>query len=173
MYSKNFGFRSFENIVRRGRDKSPVGSTMKIGAPVTLDPASAGFVKVAVAGAATVGAGLAIYEHIQVKGIDPALIGTPDFDYVPANQFIQRVHGTGVKVWLKNTGAITNYDGRVRAAASPLDAGITLSGLAIGAQLTPNGTGGFKVANGTTDGNWLTVVSVNTTTGVVEATLNF
>lgn len=172
-YSRNFGFRSTANVVRDGRCKSPAGSTWKIGAPVTLDPAAPGVLKAAVAGAATAGAGIAIFEHIQKPGVDPSLAVPLDFDWVPAGAYVQSVHGIGVKVWFKNTAAKTLYDGRVVPAGGLLASSVVLSGLAIGAQLTPDGSGKYAVANGTTDGNWLTVASVNTTTGVVEATLNF
>jgi hypothetical protein len=172
-YSRSFGFRSFENIVRRGREKTPTSGSIKIGAPITIDPAAPGKVKAAAAGASTAGAGVAVYEHVQAKGLDAAVAGTADFDAVPANQFVQRVSGKGVKVWLKNSAAKTLADGRVIPANNLLAGSVVLGSLALGAQLTPDGSGAFKVANGTTDGNWLTVESVNTTTGVVEATLNF
>jgi len=172
-YSRNFGFRSTANVVRDGRCKSPAASTWKIGEPVTLNPSAPGELKQAVAGAATAGAGLAIFEHIQKPGVDPNLTVPLDFDWIPAKAYVQSVHGIGVKVWFKNTASKTLYDGRTVAAGGLLASSVVLSGLAIGAQLTPDGSGKFKVANGTTDGNWLTVASVNTTTGVVEATLNF
>lgn len=173
-YSRNFGFRGFENLVRDGRQRTPVGSAFKIGEPVILDSAAAGRMKAATAGvAAGQDGGLVVFEHIQVKGVDPALYGDGDFDFVPANVYAQIVRGPGAKVWLKNTAQKTLYDGRVRAAAGLLASSVNVSQLAIGAQLTPDGSGKFKVANGTTDGNWLTVTSANATTGVVEARINF
>lgn len=172
-YSRNFGFRSFENIVRRGRLRTPAASSFKIGAPVTLDPAAAGFMKAAVAGASTAGAGVVVFERIQAQGVDAQLAGTADFDTVPASTYAQIVSGNGTKIWVKNTAAKTLYDGRTIAAGTLLNVSVVLSGLAIGAQLTPDGSGKFKVANGTTDGNWLTVTSVNTSTATVEATFNF
>jgi hypothetical protein len=172
-YSRNFGFRSFENIVRRGRLRTPVGSALKIGAPVTLDAANPGRLKAAVAGAAAVGAGVVVFEHIQVKGVDAALAGTADFDTVPANAYAQVVSGPGVKVWVRNTAEKTLYDGRVIPVGSLLASSVNLGSLAIGAQLTPDGAGKFKVANGTTDGNWFTVESVNVSTATVELSFNF
>lgn len=176
--SRNFGFRSFQNIVREGRLKTASGSSHKIGAPVLIDPANPGQMKAATAGAASTGGGVVLYEFItqvdgSLRGVDPLLASTVDFDTVPAAQYAQVVHGNGVKIWLKNTASKTLYDGRVIPAGGLLAGSVVLGSLAIGAQLTPDGAGKFKVANGTTDGNWLTVVSVNTTTGVVEATFNF
>jgi hypothetical protein len=170
-YSRNFGFRSFANIVRDGRARVPAtGNAFKIGAPVVATDdglAAAG------AGAATTGAGVVVFEHIQVKGTDPALAGTAEFDYVPVGAYAQRVHGVGTKVWFRNTASKTLYDGRVIAAGGLLANSVDLGTLAVGDALTPDGAGKFKVANGTTDGNWLIVTSVNATTGVVEAEFTF
>lgn len=150
-YSRNFGFRSTANVVRDGRCVVPSnGTAFKIGAPVLLDPANPGKLKAATAGAATVGGGLVVFEHVINRGTDPSLAGTAEFDYVPLGAYAQRVHGNGVKVWMKNTASKTLYDGRTIAAATPLGS-INLGSLAIGAQLTPDGSGQWKVANGTTD----------------------
>lgn len=171
-YSRNFGFRDFTNVVRNGRLKTAAGSTHKMGAPVVHDPANPGQVVAAAAGQSTANAGVLVYERIQSQGVDQALAGTDVYDTVPAGQYAQVVSGKGTKIWLKNTASKTLYDGRVIAAQTPLGS-INLGTLAIGAQLTPAGGGVLKVANGTTDGNWFTVESVNTTTGVVELRFNF
>ena len=173
-YTKNFGIRSFENIVRDGRQRTPAASAIVIGEPVLVDSASAGFLKQATAGAAPgQSAGLAVYEHIQVKGVDPALTGAGELNTIPAARYAQIVRGPGAKVWLKNTAQTTKYDGTVVAAAGLLAGSVNVGTLPIGAELTPDGSGKFKVGNGTTDGVWLIVEQVNASTGVVEARLTF
>jgi len=173
-YTRNFGFRSFENIVRSGRFRTPASGAIVIGAPVMLDSASAGRVKAATAGAAADGsAGVAVYEYILLQGVDAGLYGAGDLTTVPLGAYVQIVHGPGTKIWLRDTAAKTLYDGRSQAAYTPFAGSITLGTLAIGAALTPDGAGKWKVANGTSDGNWLTVESVNTTTKVVEARFRF
>ena len=48
-YSRYFGFRSFENIVRDARFRVPsTGTALKIGAPVQLDSAAPGRLRAAV-----------------------------------------------------------------------------------------------------------------------------
>jgi hypothetical protein len=102
-YSRNFGFRSFENIVRNGRFRAPAtGTPILIGAPVIIDTATPGYLKPATAGAALGLGGIALFEHIQKKGVDLDLVGTADFASVPLGQYTQIVHGPGTKVWFKN-----------------------------------------------------------------------
>ena len=64
-YGRNFGFRSFENIVRDGRLRVPsTGTALKIGEPVMLDTANPG--KVAAATEALTpsqNAGIVVFEH--------------------------------------------------------------------------------------------------------------
>lgn len=175
-YSRNFGFRSFENIVRDGRSRTPAGTAYQIGEPVTLDPATPGFLKQAAAAEGADGAsGVLVYEYIIPAGVDPVLadISAAPFNTVPGGAYAQMVHGAGVKVWFKNTAAKTLYDGRVRAAAALLAASVNLATLAPGDGLTPDGAGKFKKANGTTDPNWFVVEQTNATTGLVEARFNF
>lgn len=183
-YSRNFGMRSFENIVRDGRSRVPTtGTAIKIGAPVMLDAASAGFVKAATeAVAPSANCGIAVFEHIQNKS--DALVTAYDAPYneVPLGQYVQMVHGAGAKVWLKNTADKTLYDGRVQAGVTILDNGsgaaMDLSTLAPGVGLVPDGAGRWRKTDGTTTANvggtaWLVVEQVNTSTGVVEARLTF
>ena len=146
---------------------------MTIGQPVMIDPSNAGRVRAATSGGSTASAGVAVYEYISTAGLDPNLVGQGDQSEIPVGAYAQVVHGPGVKIWLRSTPAKTLYDGRTQAAYNPFDAAVTLGTLAIGAQLSPNGSGKWKVSNGTTDANWLTVESVNATTGLVEARFNF
>lgn len=169
-YSRNFGFRSFENVVRNGRFRAPkTGTPILIGAPVIIDTATPGFLKAATAGAALGLGGIALYEHIQQKGVDTSLSTSADFNYVPVGQYAQIVHGPGTKVWFKNTADKTLYDGRVIAGVSLIPA----SGLAVGDGLTPDGAGKFKKATVGTDPVWLVIEQINSSTGVVEARFTF
>ena len=173
-YSRNFGMRSFENIVRNGRFRAPKsGDPIVIGAPVILDPATPGFFKAATAAAApNAAAGIALYEHIQAKGVDTSLVSTHDapFNQVPAGQYAQIIHGKGAKVWFKNTADKTLYDGRTQKGGSLI--ATALGSLTIGAGLVPDGLGKFKVA-GAGEAAWLTIEQINTSTGLVEARFEF
>lgn len=163
-YSRNFGFRSFENIVRDGRSRTPAGSAILIGSPILLDPAAPGFYKAATAAAPTgPAAGVAVYEYTIPAGVDPVLADLSAFPFntVPAKAYAQMVHGVGTKIWLKNTAAHTGYDGRVRAAVSLVASSVDFSALLPGDGLTPDGAGKFKKGNGTTDPVWLVVEQVN------------
>lgn len=170
-YSRNFGFRSFENIVRNGRFRTAAGSAHVIGAPVMIDDATPGFLKAATAGCdPTLGAGVVVYEHLLPTEIKQTY---SDLNTVPGGVYAQIVHGPGTKIWLRDTASKTMYDGSTQAAGDLLASSVVLANLDPGMVLTPDGSGKYKVANGTTDGNWLTVEQVNTSTGVVEARFNF
>lgn len=158
-YTLNFGFRSFENIVRNARFRAPAtGGALLIGSPVAIDSANAGRLKQA--GAAEVpgaGKGVLVYEHIQVKGVDPLLSVPTDFTTVPVGDYAQIVSGIGVKVWLKG---------------DLLDVGVDPGALAPGDGLVPNASGQFAVT-GVGESSWLIVEQSNASTGVVEARFTF
>lgn len=169
-YGRNFGMRSFENIVRDGRFRVPAsGTPLRIGEPVVLDADNPGFLEPAAAGA-TPGpnAGIVVYEHIQNKS--DALVTNHDdpYDKVPLGQYAQMIHGPGAKVWFKNTGLKTLYDGRTRAAVTFVTG--DLATLAPGDGLSPAGNGQW--AEDATD-PWLVVEQVNPATGLVEARFAF
>lgn len=174
-YSRNFGMRSFENVIRDGRFRAPkTGTPFLIGAPVALDTANPGFLRLATAAQAPSPlTGVAIFEHIQVKGVDTFLTDVRDapFNSVPLGQYTQMMHGVGVKVWLKNTVTSTLYDGRSQAGVS------IISGAApvVGNTLVPAGDGTWRVGatGATTDTGWLFVEQVNPDSGLVEARFNF
>ena len=177
-YSRNFGMRSFENVVRDGRFRVPAtGTPFKIGAPVTIDPANPGRLKAAADGGAPGAAsGLVIFEHIQNKS--DALVTNVDapYDQVPLGQYAQMMHGPGAKVWFKNTADKALYDGRTQPGNDPISTDVET--LAIGDGLVPDGAGGFRKTDGTdaagTGGDaWLVVEQVNPSTGLVEARLTF
>lgn len=177
-YSRYFGMRSFENVVRSGRFRSPVAgdgtNPIKIGAPVVIDPASTNnaFFKPAAAGEAPgANCGIAIFEHIQNKSDALTTSYDAPYDEVPNGQYAQMMRGPGTKVWFQNQAAKTMYDGRVRPAGGLLAASVNVATLDIGAGLIPDGAGKYAVA--TTEDPWLIVEQVNPNTGVVEARLTF
>ncbi len=170
-YSRNFGMRSFENVVRNGRFRTPpTGTPFKIGAPVVIDPDKPGLMKAAGAAAKTAGAGIVVFEHIQMQGIDASLSTTADLDFVPTGRYAQIMHGAGTKVWFKNTDDKVLYDGRTRDGGSLLTGDI--SALKPGDGLVPDGAGKYKKAAAGDDA-WLTVEQVNPSAGLVEARLTF
>jgi len=182
-YTRNFGIRSFENIVRNGRFRAPAtGTPLVIGSPVVINAASPGFLKQAADGQAPANGGVVVFEHIQ--SFSGPLVEHMDapFTDVPLGQYAQIVHGAGVKVWIKKTSDKTLYDGRTQTGYDPFDATVNLGSLAIGAQLVPAASGKWRVAdagdmNGTPpvlpEAGWLTVEQINATAGLVEARFNF
>jgi len=179
-YTRNFGFRDLTAIVRDGRNQVPTGLTgsdangFLIGTAVTVDPNAPGKLKRPGAAAApTALSGIVLYEHIQMQGVDPLLTTPldPPFIYAPQGRFAQMVHGVGVKVWFKNTSNLPLYDGRQQVGGTLV--GGDLSSLKPGDHLTPAADGTW--AKGAADGStaWLTVESVNATTGLVEARFTF
>lgn len=170
-YSRNFGMRSFQNLVRDGRHRAPAtGTPFAIGAPVEVDPANPGRLKAATdAKAPSQLCGLVLFEHIQLKGVDSAITTSSDkpFDEVPLGEYAQMIHGPGAKVWFKNTAAVTLYDGRTRPAAGLIDGTVE-----VGDGLVPDGAGKLRKAV-TDELAWLTVEQVNTSTGMVEARFEF
>lgn len=175
-YSRNFGMRSFENVVRDGRFRVPkAGTPLLIGAPVTLDTANPGFLKLATAAQApSPGCGAVVFEHIQHKGVDTFLTTNVDapFNRVPLGQYAQMMHGVGVKVWLKNTTASPLYDGRVQEGNTLVGSGATPVLPTVGQYLTPSGTGTWEATSTAADG-WLYVEQVNPDSGLVEARFTF
>lgn len=179
-YSRYFGMRSFENIIRDGRFRVPkTGTPFKIGAPVMLDPDNPGQLKAATeALAPSAVCGLVIFEHIQNKS--DALVTSHDapYDQVPLGQYAQMVHGPGAKFWFKNVADKTLYDGRVQVNGTLLDASVVVADLQPGDGLVPAGNGKFRATDGSSTADvggvaWLTVEQANPSTGLVEARLNF
>jgi hypothetical protein len=167
-YGRNFGMRSFENIVRDGRFRVPAtGTALRIGEGVMVDVATPGRLKQATNGVApTQLCGIVVFEHIQNKS--DALVTNHDdpYDKVPLGVYAQFIHGPGAKVWFKNTPLVTLYDGRQR----PLFDFVTLAGLIVGDGISPNGSG-IWVEDASAP--WLTVEQIDTDLGLVEARFNF
>lgn len=177
-YGRNFGMRSFENIVRDGRFRVPAtGTALRIGEPVMIDAANPGRLKAATEAVAPgAGVGIVVFEHIQNKSDALVLNHDEPYNQVPLAQYAQMVHGPGAKVWFRNTGAKTLYDGRVRGAFSFIVDTIATS--MIGKGLVPDGAGKWRITDGTSTADvggaaWLVVEQANPTTGLVEARFNF
>lgn len=169
-YTRNFGMRSFENVVRAGRFRAPKAALtvsngtdelgrILIGTAVVIDGDNPGFVKRPTAAQAPSPlCGLAVYEHIQVRGVDPALSTPQDFEHVPAGQYVQIMRGPGVKVWFKNTEDRGLYDGRnVQGRTLVAGLGATPT-VAVGDFLTVTANGTFE--EGTPANGWFVVEQV-------------
>lgn len=169
-YGRNFGMRSFENVVRDARFRVPAtGTPLRIGEGVMLDAANPGRLMRATAGVApSANCGIVVFEHIQNKS--DALTTNHDAPYnqVPLGVYAQMMHGPGTKVWFRNTALKTLYDGRQREAFDFVVGG--LATIAVGDGLSPDGTG--KWSEDATN-PWLIVEQVNPTTGLVEARFTF
>lgn len=173
-YSRYFGMRSFENVVRDARFRVPRdGTPLKIGSPVVLDDAAPGSLKQAGAAAAPgANAGLLIFEHIQNKSDALTTTFDPPYDAAPPGQYAQVMRGPGVKVWFMNVKAKVMYDGRLSSEGGLLDDGLTVADLKPGDGLVPAAGGKFDIG-GATDKAWLIVEQANPSTGRVEARLTF
>jgi len=177
-YTRNFGFRSFQNIIRDARHRVPAGAGdgYEIGSAVTVDPSSPGFLTRPGDGdAPTQLGGIALFEHIQYQGDDPWLTAPQDKQHAPAGQYCQRVHGIGTKVWFRDLGDKTLYDGRTQSNATLFDGAVDVATLNIGDGLVPNADGLWRVAVGGAEPEapWLVIEQVNPSTGVVECRLTF
>lgn len=172
-YGRNFGFRSFENIVRDGRFRVPAsGDPWVIGTAVVVDEdGDKRLRRPTDSETPTQLCGLLVFEHITNRGVDPFLTTPSDFDTVPLNQYAQFVHGIGTKVWFKNTDTKTLYDGRTiesRTLVAGLGATPTV---AAGDFLTADTDGTLK--EGTSSNGWLVVEQVDATLGLVECRFTF
>jgi hypothetical protein len=126
-YTRNFGMRGFENVIRDGRFRVPAtGNPLVIGSPVQLDSANPGrLVQCAAAAVPGQNAGVVVFEHIIYRSDTLVTHIDAPYDTVPLGQYAQMMHGPGAKVWFRNTAAKTLYDGRVRAAVTPVAGNLT------------------------------------------------
>lgn len=115
-YGLNFGFRRSEPNVREGRLRVPAEGDFFQGDLVTYDEANGGFLKKAPADTQPQAGFTGLL--IQEEGWDVSHFAAPVRDSNDKG----RVHngkpaviqtGPGNKVWLRNTGAQTRFDGRV------------------------------------------------------------
>jgi hypothetical protein len=183
-YGRNFEFRVTPRQGERAGRYYLDDTAQPIGAPVVLsgDTDDLGRLGVELATGAQAKpapgtGGILVFEHIQFTGVDPAENTYSDFDTAPAGKAVQVVNGTTVKVAFKNTedtGFLvrTGYP----AARTMVDEVGATVGVEVGDFLTPgvgNDTDGYWAKTETAANAWLIVTAVNTTTGEVEARLNF
>lgn len=116
-YGANFGFRrAHEGLtVREGRQKTPVGSTIRQGAYVCIDDANPGRLKVAPASQAPVTgvAGLLVSEEFDWSIYQTTIWDTYTLGVAKADRLAAIWSGAGTKFWLRNTSGQTQPDGRV------------------------------------------------------------
>lgn len=183
-YSRNFGFRSFENVVRMARHRVPAtpAGGFAIGSGIVVDPTDPGFLTRPGANATpTPLSGICVFEHIQYQGDDPWLTSPQDGtkQFAPNGAYAQIVRGVGTKVWFRNVGDKTLYDGRVQQNEQLLaDAVVTAieasNGLltAFANGLAPAADGKWQIADAVANA-WLAVEQVNPSTGVIECRFTF
>lgn len=124
--------------------------------------------------------GIAIWENAfaSFAGFDPVITDVSDFSDIPVGTPIQVVHGTYVKISLKNIAANTVFFGRTYTDARTFVAPTNLSTISVGDLLCPgtgNGTSGYwaEVAGGQEADAWLKVTSIDSVRGSVEAQMLF
>lgn len=120
--------------------------------------------------------GIAIYEWIDLNGLDPVLNGHSDRDMVPDGRLCQVIRGEGVKLVLRNTSDRTYlhsrpYDGRVMVPGVGATPAVSEQDL-----LTPGAgddtSGYWEVTTDPTEA-WMIVELVDHDRGEIEARLLF
>lgn len=151
-YGYNFGFRRSDESMRsgtEGRLKVPATGTFLIGDLVEFDAANPGFIKKSAA-AAPIEAGfrgLLIQEDAWDVGVHGnQYLTTVDKDVVRNGRLCAIWTGSGLKVWLKNTPALTKPGQRARTGRTI----VTAVGLAIGDFLAWDGAKYIKAIDATT-----------------------
>lgn len=189
-YGRNFEFRASPHRNQRaGRYVLDEGSNLPIGVPVVV-PALAtedsmkrlpvelatGATDIPKAGLG----GILVYEHAPdwAAGYDTGGFTTfSDIDYAPDGKSVQVVYGDDVKVAYRNTFASDFYTRSNYPKARIMVAGVgPTNTVSVGDFLTPGvGTDadGYWAVTVNVAEAWLTVLSVNGSTGEVEAQLNF
>jgi hypothetical protein len=172
-YGRNFGFRRSDESVRtsEGRFKTPVGSALKLGSAVEIDPASPGYLKQSAANAAPVPgkSGLLVQEEEFIRGTYD-VVGFDSYDKGLAlpDKLSVITFGSGTKVWYQNTGSETRADGRSISARTMA----TLTSVAVGDRLGWDGSKWVESDGGTTP-HWFVVTAIDVAGGYVEAVLTF
>lgn len=169
-YGLNFGFRrSAETMSRHeGRFKTPVGSSLKLGTAVQIDPASPGYLKQSATGQTPIPGihGILVQEEAHLRSIyqadewDSFELGRALPDKLSTIWF-----GAGTKVWFRNTTGSTRLDGRVISSVAM----VVMTSIVVGDALTWNGTAWTRDASATNP--WMRVTAVST--DYVEAVLSF
>jgi hypothetical protein len=169
-YGLNFGFRRSDESLRvsEGRFRTPAtGSALMIGSCVEIDPANAGFLRVAANGAKprTGVCGLLVQEEDWNYSIYEASGGDSYTRGVARKNRLSVVtNGPGTKVWFKNTTGVTRADGRTTASVSLVD----FTSLVVGSNLKWTGTQWATVAAGDVTAH-MEVTSIDAANGYLEA----
>ncbi len=185
--TRNFGMRRFTNLVREGRLRSAVGSSLRLGIMVEQNPGTPAEIREAdgSSGAAIGGSGSVLnsnvgilwYEHDSQTFNDPAFGGAAgllpqDLDTAPAARLVQVLSGKGVKIWLRNTALDTTEPGlnfpAVRAAVVMVD---DIAGLTVGDNLGWNDSSTFWAVTTTAAEAFMVVTSIDQSDTRVECTL--
>lgn len=174
-YGLNFGFLRSDESSRsaaEGRFKTPVGSSLRLGTMVEVDPASAGYMKASAANAAVVTGfrGLLLQELEWDRSIyesEASLVDSFMKGVAKANRLAVITSGAGTKVWFKNTAQVDRADGRVVPAVTMA----TLTGVAVGDELGWDGSKWVEVDGTVITNAVMTVTAIDATKGLVEAVL--
>lgn len=172
-YGLNFGFRRSDESVRvsEGRFKTPVGSTLKLGTLVEIDPASAGYLKASATGTAPVSGyrGLLVQEEAwdaSIYGAPANLLDSFQIGVAKADRLSVISSGAGTKFWIKNTASQTRADGRVIGAVTMF----TTTSIVVGGGIAWDGTKFVFVAAGDAT-EVARVTFYDSTAGLLEAVL--
>lgn len=169
-YGLNFGFRRSDESSRvsEGRVRTPVGSSLRLGTAVEIDPADPDYLRQAASNA------------VPRTGVCGMLLQEEDWDFSIYESVIHDsfgkgiarpdrlsviTNGAGTKVWFKNTPAQTRADGRTVDAVTIVD----LTGVVVGDQLGWNGTTWVKVDGTTITNAFFEVTKVDAANGFLEA----
>jgi hypothetical protein len=148
-YGLAFGFRRSDETVRlsEGRLKTPAtGPILLMGTAVEIDPANAGYLRVAAANAhqRPGTCGLLVQEEAWDRSIYEAeIIDSYGLMFTKPNRLSVLTTGAGAKVWMQNQSARTRADGRVFNAVTMFVA----TNVAVGRGLAWNGTAFVDVAD--------------------------
>jgi len=189
MATRNFVFRKSPTGGQRGGRFVLGGSTvLTSGVPVVTDGSNDGLGRLNVTLATGDQAipkpgkgGILVFENIDWVGYDLQITTFSDVDSVNPGDPVQVVTGGAgtVKVAFTNTPAGATYITRANYPKSRIMvAGVSIATptVAVGDFLTPgtgNDTAGYWAETSTAANAWLVVTSVNSSTGVVEAEVNF
>lgn len=175
--TRNFGLRRFTNLVREGRFRAPAtGTELMLGTLVQINAADTDRIEQATAAGVGIGAGgdtrtdlcgILWYEHDSQTFNSPEWGGAAgllkqDLNTAPNGRLVQVLHGPGVKVWLRNTGANETEPGLNYPAVRPAVTMVNSIGtVAVGALLGWD-PGGFWAVTTTPGEAFLRVTALNT-----------
>jgi hypothetical protein len=179
--------RRFTNLVREGRLRSAVGSSLRLGILVEQNPGTPAEIREAdgTSGAAIGGSGSVLnsnvgilwYEHDSQTYNDPAFGAAAgqlpqDLDTAPAARLVQVLSGKGVKIWLRNTALDTTEPGlnfpAERAAVTMVN---NIAGLTVGDLLGWNDASTYWAATTTAAEAFMVVTDISADDTRVECTL--